>query len=49
MTECVLVTGGAEYIGGVVASQLLARGYEAVVLVAHSGGYREDLFQRGDT
>lgn len=32
MNECVLVTGGAGYIGGVVTSQLLARGYQAVVL-----------------
>jgi UDP-glucose 4-epimerase len=32
MNECVLVTGGAGYIGGVVTSQLLARGYEVVVL-----------------
>jgi nucleoside-diphosphate-sugar epimerase len=41
MTECVLVAGGTGYIGGVVASQLVAPGYEIVVLVAHSGGYRE--------
>ena len=32
MKECVLVTGGAGYIGGVVTSQLLARGFEVVVL-----------------
>ncbi len=32
MKECVLVTGGAGYIGGVVTSQLLGRGYEVVVL-----------------
>ena len=32
MRECVLVTGGAGYIGGVVTSQLLGRGYEVVVL-----------------
>ncbi len=32
MKQCVLVTGGAGYIGGVVTSQLLARGHEVVVL-----------------
>ena len=32
MKECVLVTGGAGYIGGVVTSQLLGRGYDVVVL-----------------
>ena len=32
MRECVLVTGGAGYIGGVVTSQLLGRGHEVVVL-----------------
>jgi UDP-glucose 4-epimerase len=32
MTDRVLVTGGAGYIGGVVASQLLAKGCEVVVL-----------------
>jgi UDP-glucose 4-epimerase len=32
MKECVLVTGGAGYIGGVVTSQLLGRGYKVVVL-----------------
>lgn len=32
MSECVLVTGGAGYIGGVVTSQLLGRGYKVVVL-----------------
>ena len=32
MSECVLVTGGAGYIGGVVTSQLLGQGYEVVVL-----------------
>jgi UDP-glucose 4-epimerase len=32
MNGCVLVTGGAGYIGGVVAARLLARGNEVVVL-----------------
>src|SRR3974390_2030995 len=32
MKECVLVAGGAGYIGGVVTSQLLGLGYEVVVL-----------------
>jgi UDP-glucose 4-epimerase len=30
MTECVLVTGGAGYIGGVVAAQLLSQGQVAL-------------------
>jgi UDP-glucose 4-epimerase len=32
MTERVLVTGGAGYIGGVVVAQLLQRAYDVVVL-----------------
>ena len=31
MAERVLVTGGAGYIGSVVTSQLLARGYDVIV------------------
>jgi UDP-glucose 4-epimerase len=40
MTNRVLVTGGAGYIGGVVASQLIQRGYEVVVLDNLSHGHR---------
>lgn len=40
MTERVLVTGGAGYIGGVVAAQLMQRGYEVVVLDNFSHGRR---------
>ena len=37
----VLVTGGAGYIGSVVASQLIAAGHETVVLDDFSKGHRE--------
>ena len=37
----VLVTGGAGYIGSVVASQLVDAGHETVVLDDLSKGYRE--------
>jgi len=40
MTKRVLVTGGAGYIGSVVAAQLLQRGYEVVVLDNLSHGHR---------
>jgi len=40
MTARVLVTGGAGYIGSVVADQLLARGYDVVVLDDLSTGHR---------
>jgi UDP-glucose 4-epimerase len=40
MTERVLVTGGAGYIGSVVAGQLLAKGYEVVVYDNLSHGWR---------
>jgi UDP-glucose 4-epimerase len=53
MTECVLVTGGAGYIGGVVTSQLLERGFEVVVLDNLSHGSRSSVppnarFVQGD-
>lgn len=41
MTPRVLVTGGAGYIGSVVADQLLARGYDVVVLDDLSTGHRQ--------
>lgn len=37
----ILVTGGAGYIGGVTAEQLLERGYEVCVLDNLSRGYRD--------
>jgi UDP-glucose 4-epimerase len=40
MTERVLVTGGAGYIGGVVVAQLLQRAYDVVVLDDLSNGCR---------
>jgi len=40
MTERVLVTGGAGYIGGVVAAQLLEKGYEVVAYDDLSHGHR---------
>lgn len=43
MKECVLVTGGAGYIGGVVTSQLLGRGYEVVVLDDLSNGRKASV------
>jgi UDP-glucose 4-epimerase len=53
MKEKVLVTGGAGYIGGVVSAQLLARGYEVVVLDNLSHGNRSAVpesaeFVQGD-
>jgi UDP-glucose 4-epimerase len=41
MTTRVLVTGGAGYIGSVVADQLLARGHAVVVLDDLSTGHRQ--------
>src|SRR5215472_2095303 len=41
MTECVLVTGGAGYIGSVVALQLLRKGFEVVVLDNLSHGFKQ--------
>jgi UDP-glucose 4-epimerase len=43
MKECVLVTGGAGYIGGVVTSQLLARGFEVLVLDDFSNSCKASL------
>ena len=43
MSECVLVTGGAGYIGGIVTSQLLGRGYEVVVLDDLSNSYKASV------
>jgi len=41
MTECVLVTGGAGYIGSAVAVQLLRKGFEVVVLDNLSHGFKQ--------
>ena len=41
MTERVLVTGGAGFIGSVVAAQLLDRGYEVLVYDNLSLGHRD--------
>jgi UDP-glucose 4-epimerase len=43
MTTRVLVTGGAGYIGSVVADQLLARGCDVVVLDDLSTGHRQAI------
>jgi UDP-glucose 4-epimerase len=43
MAERVLVTGGAGYIGSVVASQLLAKGYEVIVCDNLSHGSEEAI------
>jgi UDP-glucose 4-epimerase len=43
MTERILVTGGAGYIGSVVVSQLLERGHQVVVLDDLSHGHRAAL------
>jgi UDP-glucose 4-epimerase len=40
MAERILVTGGAGYIGSVVVAQLLARGYQPIVLDDLSHGHR---------
>ena len=39
----ILVTGGAGYIGGIVTSQLLGRGYEVVVLDDLSNSYKASV------
>ncbi len=41
MTQRVLVTGGAGYIGSVVVDQLLNRGYKVVILDDLSNGHRQ--------
>lgn len=46
MAERILVTGGAGYIGSVVVSQLVARGYEPVVYDDLSHGHRAALPHR---
>lgn len=43
MAESVLVTGGAGYIGGVVVSQLLERGYQVIVYDNLSKGHRASV------
>jgi len=43
MTERILVAGGAGYIGSVVVAELLARGFEPVVLDDLSHGHRAAL------
>ena len=43
MTEAVLVTGGAGFIGSHVAAELLAQGHEVVVLDDLSGGFRANV------
>jgi UDP-glucose 4-epimerase len=43
MAEKILVTGGAGYIGSVVVSQLLERGYEAMVFDDLSNGHKAAL------
>jgi UDP-glucose 4-epimerase len=47
MSERVLVAGGAGFIGSHVAAELLARGYEVVVLDDLSGGFRENVPENG--
>jgi UDP-glucose 4-epimerase len=54
MADCVLVTGGAGYIGSVVTSQLLAKGCEVIVYDNLSHGRRRAVparakFVNGDT
>ena len=41
--SCVLVTGGAGFIGSHVADALLARGHDVTVLDDLSGGFRENV------
>jgi UDP-glucose 4-epimerase len=43
MSEKVLVTGGAGFIGSHVARRLLREGYEVVILDDLSGGFKENL------
>ena len=46
MSERILVTGGAGYIGSTVASDLLTRGYEVVVFDNLSRGHRAAVAER---
>jgi UDP-glucose 4-epimerase len=41
MAERILVTGGAGYIGSVVTSQLLAKGYDVIVCDNFSHGSKK--------
>jgi len=43
MTDTILVTGGAGFIGSHVVDYLVQRGYNAIVLDDLSGGFRENL------
>ncbi len=48
MTETVLVTGGAGFIGSHVADELIRRGLHVVVLDDLSGGFRENVPEQAE-